>query len=261
MTATSFPDAMDDAIVVDANSVYDAEYMRAVDAKLQGLGRGIVAIRTASYTAVWPKADPDSPGLAARTVVAIKGSAEPVMVAATTANLAAGATVLGLLVAATPPGARGPVAIVGLVPPELTGVTAAGPVGADGTTGLALLGATAGIIGVARGDGSLILTSGGASAGTVSASQAVTDGATITYTSTGLRFLNLTGVLAGDASVVKLAQLSAAEPDILVRNSTTGGHLVNVRSTAGGDLGEDIPAQTTKHLAFNFATGKTEAAG
>jgi hypothetical protein len=132
------------ARVIIATTRVDPEYLQETEDKLTAIGDEVVDMRARGWVPVSIMADPDLPDLAAGTVVALRGSngpgGVPIAMAATAANVAAGALPVGLLVDPTPAGQVGRVAIAGVVPVGLVsvaGVLANKLVRANSATGLA----------------------------------------------------------------------------------------------------------------------------
>jgi hypothetical protein len=88
----------------------------------------------------------------------------------------------------------------------------------------------------------------------------VPDDGSVPVLSDGLRldYMRLSGALTA-ARTVKVAQLTEQRPHLLVRNATTGGFAVTVKSTATGDTGVSVAANTTRHLVFDYIDNKTYA--
>lgn len=162
--STQYPTAQDPPVRADANTRYDADWFNHVEERFDKLGGEAVEQRNRPFVCCYPKADPGGSAIALGTVVALSGvnGPEPYMVPATSANLDAGARILGVLTQTTPAGSRGRVATAGIVPVDLTGyVGGAAFIGADPTTGKVIAvtsGESSALVGVAGPDKSLVLS-------------------------------------------------------------------------------------------------------
>jgi hypothetical protein len=161
---TNLPTALDEPVIVNAESVYDVAWMAGVEERFGKIGTELVEQRNRGFVCCYPLVDPDGDALSPGTVVALTAAklGDTVIVPATLANIVAGAVVHGVLVGQGVPGARARVAVAGVVPSSLTGFSGgAGFVGANSTTGLAELTTTSPILG-RSGPGNAIVLSPGA---------------------------------------------------------------------------------------------------
>lgn len=167
--ATQFPDAQDAPRVVDADSVYDVDYMQSVDDQIQAIGRGIVEVRNRSNVAMFAKAD-SSGAISPSYGVALIASGvaeDPTIVPATAAALAAGAILCGVSIETIGMGSRGRIVTRGIVPPSQSGLSSAGPVRLNNSTGkleVVTVGSALSVdvyVGTSRADGVLVVDLGG----------------------------------------------------------------------------------------------------
>src|SRR5579859_3143362 len=113
--ATAFPTQLDVPRTITDKSVYDVAYMQSVDDQIQGLGRWVVQQNNSPFTVCYPRLDPGAAAIQPGFAVAVRQTqdpnAQPLVVLATAANIAAGAVLLGVVIDPLVPGQRGRVAI------------------------------------------------------------------------------------------------------------------------------------------------------
>ena len=168
--STNYPNSADPPRTITTGTDFVAT-LQAMDTQIQGLGTGVVGVRQAEYTSTWITAASTMSQGTAVAVRAVGGQGGiPVMVPATSANITAGAVYVGVLMATTPAGQRGPVATSGAIWGSTVGLTNGSNVyvRANATTGaierVAAFNVGDSQVGEATGDGNLVLRTSNASA-------------------------------------------------------------------------------------------------